>query len=148
VRAAFRYLVVVLFVAVLVQIGFAGYGAFHAIHAAAHHEVTKKTIENGFDIHGALGFVIVIALILLLVIAAVGRLGEVELLSAGLLALLGVIQAVLGIVSTSVPALGFLHALNALAILVISGWLAHRFGREHRRAAPPPVEAEPAADGL
>jgi hypothetical protein len=148
VRAVYRYLVMVLFVAILVQIGLAGYGAFHAIHAADHHEVTKKTIESGFDIHSALGAVIVIALIALLVVAAVGRLGEVELLGAGILALLGVIQAVLGIVSTSIPALGFLHALNALAILAISGWLAHRFGREHRRAAPPPREGGPTAEAL
>jgi hypothetical protein len=137
VRAAFRFLAIVLFVAILVQIGFAGYGAFHAIHAAAHHEVTKKTIESGFDVHGAIGGVIVVALVVLLVLAAVGRLGEVELLSAGILALLGVIQAVLGIVSTSVPALGFLHALNAVAILGVSGWLAHRVGRPHRPANAP-----------
>jgi hypothetical protein len=141
VRAVFRQFVAVLFVAVLVQIGLAGYGAFNAIHAAAHHAVTKKTIESGFDVHGILGAVIVVAMIVLLVLAAVGHLGRLELRAAGALALLGVIQALLGIVSTSVPALGFLHALNALAILGLSGWLAHRTGSEHRRSR----RASPAA---
>lgn len=137
-RAAYRYLVTVLAVAILAQIGFAGYGAFHAIHAAAHHAVTKKTIESGFDVHGALGFVIVIALILLLAVALVGRLGGIELRAAAILALLGVLQAVLGAVSTSVPALGFLHALNALAMLGISGRLAHASWRPHSQAPAAP----------
>jgi uncharacterized membrane protein len=135
VRQVYRYLVAVLFVAILAQIGFAGYGAFDAIHAAAHHRVTKKTIENGFDIHGLVGAVIVIALILLLIVALAGRLGRPAVRDAGILALLGVIQAVLGGVSTSVPALGFLHALNALAILGVTARLAHRTWAEHRRSS-------------
>jgi hypothetical protein len=135
-RNLFRWLTAILFVAILAQIGFAGYGAFHAIHAAAHHPVTKKTIENGFDIHGALGTIIVIALVLLLIVAALGRLGGRELKAAGLLVVLGILQAVLGSVSVNVPALGFLHALNALALLGITGWLAHATGIEHRRSAP------------
>jgi hypothetical protein len=137
VRAVFRNFVLVLFFAILVQIGFAGYGAFHAIHAAAHHDVSKKTIENGFDIHGALGAVIVLALIVLLVVAAVGRLGRLELRAAGVLAILGIIQALLGAVSTSVPALGFLHGLNAIALLGVTGWLAHKVGIADRRGPAP-----------
>jgi len=132
-RAAYRYLVAVLFVAILVQIGLAGYGAFDAIHAAAHHKVTKKTIESGFDIHGVVGVVIVAALIVLLLVAVLGRLGKRELRGAAALAVLGVIQALLGVVSTSVPALGFLHALNALALLGLAGWLSHKTWRELRR---------------
>ncbi len=134
-RSAFRNTTSVLFVAVLAQIGFAGYGAFRAIHAADHHAVTKKTIESGFDIHGVLGAAIVLALVLLVLIAAVGRLGGIELRASGVLAALGILQGVLGAVSTSVPALGFLHAMNALAILAVTGWLAHRLGSEHRLAA-------------
>jgi hypothetical protein len=133
-RELFRYLAIVLFVALLVQIGLAGYGAFHAIHAAAHHPVTKKTIENGFDIHGAVGGAIIIAMVLMLLVAAIGRLGRRDLRASAILAVLGVIQGILGGVSTSVPALGFLHALNAVAILGVSGWLAHKLGREHRHA--------------
>jgi hypothetical protein len=135
VRAAFRNLVALLFVAIVVQIGFAGYGAFRAIHDATHHPLTKKQIESGFDIHGIIGIVIVIALLLLLVVAVVGRLGKLELRAAGALAVLGIIQGVLGGVSTSVPALGFLHALNAVVLLGLTGWLAHKTGSEHRRSA-------------
>ena len=137
-RSVYRYLVAVLFVAILAQIGFAGYGAFNAIHAAAHHRVTKKTIENGFDIHGAVGSVIVIALVLLLVMSLIGR---CEVKYTGILAALGVLQAVLGAVSTSVPALGFLHALNALAILGLTAWLAHKTWRAQRRSSGPPAPA-------
>ncbi len=52
-REAFKYLTSVLFLAIVVQVGFAGYGAFHAIDKAGKDgSVTKKTIENGFDPHG------------------------------------------------------------------------------------------------
>ena len=52
-REAFKYLTSLLFLAIVVQVGFAGYGVFHAIDKADKDgSVTKKTIENGFDPHG------------------------------------------------------------------------------------------------
>ena len=59
-REAFKYLTSILFLAIVVQVGFAGYGAFNAIDKADKgRTVTKKTIENGFDPHGVIGTLIV-----------------------------------------------------------------------------------------
>ena len=52
-REAFKYLTSVLFLAIVIQVGLAGYGAFHAIDKAGKSgPITKKTIENGFDLTG------------------------------------------------------------------------------------------------
>ena len=53
----FRWLTVVLFVAVLVQVALAGYRAFHAVHAADKTSISKKTIEHAFNAHVALGVI-------------------------------------------------------------------------------------------
>src|SRR5712672_3375420 len=113
-RSVYRYLTSVLFVAIVVQVGLAGYGAFHAVHAADKHPVTKKTIENGFNAHGAVGSLIAVLLLLLLIVAAAGRLGSNWVKWSAGLFVLGVLQFVLGVASTSVPWLGALHTVNAL----------------------------------
>jgi hypothetical protein len=135
-RNVFRWLTSVLFVAIVVQVGLAGYGAFNAIHKAENASVSKKTIEDGFNAHAALGSVIVLVMILLLVVALAGGLGPTAVKWSGGLVGLGIVQLVLGIVSTSVPALGFLHTVNALAIYAASALLAHRTWTADRAAAP------------
>lgn len=125
-RTAFRWLTSVLFVAVVVQVGFAGYAAFDAIHKAEKAPISKKTIEDGFNAHGAVGTLIVLAMLALLIVSLAGRLGESYLKWSGGIFLLGILQFILGAVSTSVPWLGFLHAVNALAIYAAVALLAHR----------------------
>ena len=68
-RTAFRWLTSVLFVAIVVQVGFAGYGAFDVIHKAeqASVSVPKKTIEDAFNAHSALGPIIVLLMLVLLI---------------------------------------------------------------------------------
>jgi hypothetical protein len=72
-RDVFRWFTAVLFVAIVAEIGFAGYGAFDAIHNGAKEAITKKAIQSGFDIHDALGSVIVLAMLMLLIVAATGH---------------------------------------------------------------------------
>src|SRR2546429_1927320 len=92
-REAFKYLTSVLFLAIVVQVGFAGYGAFNAIDKADKGgTVTKKTIENGFDPHGVVGTVIIAVLILLVVTAAGGRVGSQYVKWAVRLAVLALLQ--------------------------------------------------------
>lgn len=139
-RTAFRWLTSALFAAIVVQVGFAGYGAFDVIHKAeeASVSVPKKTIEDAFNAHGALGAIIVLLMLVLLIVSLAGRLGESHLKFSGGILLLGILQFVLGAVSTSVPWLGFLHAVNALAIYAVVALLAHRVWTEDRlsKAAP------------
>jgi small-conductance mechanosensitive channel len=141
VRTAFRWLTSVLFAAIVVQVGLAGYGSFEAIHKAENSAVSKKTIEDGFNAHAALGSLIVIVMIVLLVVALAGGLGASSIRFSAILVGLGIVQLVLGIVSTSVPVLGFLHTVNALAIYAVSALLAHRTWSEHRKALPTPAPA-------
>lgn len=136
-RAAFRWLTSLLLVLVVVQFGFAGYGAFDVIHKAekASASVPKKTIEDAFNAHGALGPIVVVVMLVLLIVSLAGRLGESRLKWSGGLFLLGVLQFALGIVSTSVPWVGFVHALNALAIYAAVAMLAHKVWMEDRPRA-------------
>ncbi|HEV3319117.1 MAG TPA: DUF6220 domain-containing protein [Solirubrobacteraceae bacterium] len=138
-KTAFRWLTAVLFVAIVCQVGFAGYGAFDAIHKAENGPISKKTIEDTFNAHGFLGTLIVLVMLVLLIVAAAGRVGDSYLKWSGGIFLLGVLQAVLGAVSPSVPPLGFLHGLNALAIYAAVALLAHRVWTESRAAAAAPA---------
>ena len=124
-----------LFVAIVVQVGFAAYGAFDAIHKAEKGPISQKTIEDSFNAHGFLGSLIVLVMLVLLIVAAAGRLGGLYVKWAGGILLLGIAQAILGGVSTSVPALGFLHGVNALAIYAAVAMLAHRVWTEERAGA-------------
>ena len=142
-RTAFRWLSAILFILVVVQIGFAAFGAFDAVHKADKVAISKKTIEDGFGVHAAIGSLILIVMLVLLIMAAAGRCGpDVVKLSAGIFAL-GVIQLLLGLVSTSAPAVGFLHGVNALLIFSATGLLAHRMWTGGRAGGEP--AAGPAA---
>jgi len=142
-RTAFRWLTSALFAAIVVQVGFAGYGAFDVIHKAeeASVSVPKKTIEDAFNAHGALGAIITLLMLVLVIISLAGRLGESHLKFSGGIFLLGVLQFVLGVVSTSVPWLGFLHAVNALAIYAAVALLAHRVWTQGRPSTAPSATA-------
>lgn len=125
-RAAFRYLTSVLWVAVVVQVALAAFGAFDAVHKSKHAPIAHKTIDNGFGPHAALGYIIILLMLALLIVAAIGRLGRTPTRFAGGLLLAGVIQAILGMISENTPAVGVLHGINALVIFSLSGLLAHR----------------------
>jgi hypothetical protein len=127
-REAFKYLTSLLFLAIVVQVGFAGYGMFNAIDKADKAgSVTKKTIENGFDPHGAIGTIIVAVMLLLLIAAVAGRVGSLYVKWAAGLLVLGVLQILFASLGTKSAAVGgFLHGINALAIYAGAALLAHR----------------------
>ena len=126
VRATFRYLTAVLFVAIVLQIALAAFGAFDAVHKSKHAPVAHKTIDNGFGPHALFGYIIIIIMLVLLIVAAAGRLGPTSVRFAGGLLLAGIIQAILGSISENAPGVGVLHGINALVIFSLSGLLAHR----------------------
>ena len=136
-RTTFRYLTSVLFVAVLVQVALAAFGAFDAVHKSKHAPVAHTTIDNGFAAHVLLGYIIILVMLLLLIVAAAGRLGPTPIRFAGALLLAGIVQAILGSISENAPAVGVLHGINALAIYALSGLLAHRIWTADRAAIGP-----------
>jgi hypothetical protein len=126
-RDLFKYLTSVLFVAVVVQVALAGYGAFYAVERSDDNgSISKDAVEHGFNAHAILGTIIVGVMVLLVLVAAAGRLGPTWLKwTAGLL-VLGILQIVFAGIGAAVPALGFLHAVDALAIYAAAALLAHR----------------------
>ena len=128
-RTAFRIVATLTSLAVIVQVGFAGYGSFNAVDKADDAgSVTKKTLENGFDPHGVLGTVVVVLMLLLLIIALVGR---YRIRAAGLLLALGIVQMLLAWGASGAAWVGFFHGINALALAGIAGSIA---GEEWRAA--------------
>lgn len=139
-RATFRYLTTVLFVAIVVQVALAAFGAFDAVHKSKHAAITHKTIDNGFGPHALLGYIIILLMIALLIAAVVARVGQTTIRLTGLLLLAGIIQAILGAISENAPAVGVLHGMNALAIFSLAGLLAHRTWAAERAGHPDRVQ--------
>jgi hypothetical protein len=126
-RDAFKYLTSLLLLTIVVQVGFAGYGAFNAIDKAdKDHEITKKQIENGFDPHGLVGTIVGIVVILLVIAAFAGRVDPLLRRLALVLLGLGILQFLFAYLGTVSAPLGFLHGINALAIYGAAAFLAHR----------------------
>jgi hypothetical protein len=116
-----------LFVAIVVQVALAGYGAFNATGKADDDaSVAGKTITDGYNAHAVVGTIVVAIMIVLVLVAVVGRLGTPWVQWSSGLLVLGIAQMLLAWLGDAVPALGFLHAVNALAIYAGIAMLAHR----------------------
>ena len=75
-RALYRFWAALLFVAVIVQVGAAGYGAFSADQQAGTATLrTSKQFDHYFGPHVALGYLIFLASLLLLLFAVGARPG-------------------------------------------------------------------------
>jgi hypothetical protein len=131
VRTVFRYWAALVFVGVLVQVGAAGYGAFYASNKLQHKDDTlgHKAFDDAWNFHAIFGTIVVGAMIVLLLLGVAAQIGRPALYRPLALAVAGVVQIFLGTLGTSVPALGFLHPLDALAIFALSGLIAHRAWR-------------------
>jgi hypothetical protein len=128
-RTAFRIVASLASLSVIVQVGFAGYGAFNAVDKADDDgSVSKHAVENGFDPHGVVGTIVIALLLILLIVALVAR-HNVRI--AAILFGLGIVQLLLAWGASGAAWVGFFHGVNALAIAGIAGSLA---GSEWRAA--------------
>jgi hypothetical protein len=123
VRAAFKYLVGLFVAGVVVQVGLAGVGAFHTVSKNDDGALAKEKAGDWFGPHAAVGYVLVLISLILLIVALAARDGRLRR-GAGLLFGLMIVQVLLAWLGDGVWALGFLHPINALAILAVSGMLA------------------------
>lgn len=147
-RTVYWFWSIVVLAMVVIQIGLAGYGAFYAAHKLEDEgsSITDKQFEDGFGIHMGFGYLIWLAVIVLLVIGVIAGVGKWRLGKHGVLALLLTLQILLAWFGGAVPAIGAFHPLNAFVILgltisiVWDGWQRRKAGTG--TAAPPP---EPAA---
>lgn len=125
-RAVFRWWAVLVFVAVLVQIAFAGYGAFYVVDKAdeGSKTITNDQVGHGFNPHSAWGYLVILLGILLVPIAFAARVDRPRKQLSGVIAVLLIVQFFLAVLGWSWAPLGFLHPLNGFAIAAVTGVLA------------------------
>jgi uncharacterized membrane protein YhaH (DUF805 family) len=134
VRTVYWFWSIVVLVLVVLQIGFAGYGAFYAANKLEDEgsSITDKTFEDGFGLHIGFGYLVWLAVIVLLVIGVIAGVGRWRLGKHGVLALLLTLQILLAWFGEAAPVIGVFHPLNAFVILGLSiaivwgGWQARK----------------------
>jgi hypothetical protein len=142
-RAVFRWWAVVVFVAVIVQIGFAGYGAFYVVDKAddASKTLTNDQVDHGFSPHSAWGYLVILLGIVLVPLAFGARVDRSRKQLSGVIAGLLIIQFFLAVLGWSWAPLGFLHPLNGFAILAVTGVLARLEWRGAAATVAPAAES-------
>jgi Family of unknown function (DUF6220) len=139
-RTIYRYLIGIVFLGVIVQVGLAGYGAFYTVNHVDDdpHLITKHRVEHGWDPHSAWGTILGIIALILLIDALIARFdSRLRNWNIALFVLFLLQVLLLAPLGGAVPGLGWLHPVNALAIFGISGWLAHRAWRGWESAPEP-----------
>ncbi len=135
--SAFRIWASIVSLAIIVQVGLAGYGAFHAVDESDDKgTIGKNVVSDGFSAHAALGYIIFLAALVLLVLALIARRagGPGRLKWSGAILGLVVVQILLAWAGSASAWLGALHGVNALAVAGIAGSLAGREWAAHRGA--------------
>ncbi len=119
-EAAYRWLTALFALAVVAEFFLAGAGAFGQ----------KATVSLGdqksWDPHRAFGFALIIGALLLLVFCLVWWSERIWLLATFLLFVLTLVQSVLARAGEHHRWVGALHPVNAIAVLGLSAFLAHR----------------------
>ena len=137
-RTVYRIGAAILFAAVLVQVGAAGYGAFYVAHKLKDKGDTlnHKGFDHGFSFHQGFGYLVFLIAVIVFVLALASRLGKaivLRALAAGVLVALTIILAWGG---ESAPAAGIFHPLLALGVFAVTGMMAHHAWRGSSSWAP------------
>jgi hypothetical protein len=146
VKTLYKWWAAVLLVAVIVQIGLAGYGAFYVAEKldGEGSSISDKGFEDGFGAHIGFGYLVWLFGIIFLIIGVIAGIGRWRLGRHGLLALLLTLQVLLAWFGSEIPAIGFFHPVNATVIAILLVWTVHdlwRGGAAARASAPPPAAA-------
>lgn len=118
-------------VGVVVQVFLAGLGVFDS--------------PATFRVHAGWGFMLEILPLILLVFAAVGKLGRRQVLYAAALLGMFMLQSVFVGLRADLPMIAALHPLNGFAILLVGiamardAWIARRSGEPSRSPISPPL---------
>ena len=154
-KAVLRWWTIVLPALVVVQITLVGVGAFHATHtiddkfgdkvppdcASSCGKALNDSIGNWFGPHVAFGYILFLIAVLYGIASLFGDRRQKKI--GGITAGLFVVQVLLAWLGDGIPALGWLHPLNALVILAFTGrngYLAWQ-GRGAAQSAPATVPA-------
>jgi hypothetical protein len=141
-RTVYRYWLTLLFVAVIVQIGAAAYGAFYTADKLGdqngtdeQNTISEKVFDHGFSFHTGFGYIIFLGAVILLLLALAARLGKRRVLWALAVPLVIAVQIVLAWISEGVHAVGILHGVNALVVFGLTGYLTGEAWRAARAPA-------------
>src|SRR5512134_338190 len=105
-RIVYKYLAGLVFLAVLVQTGLAGYGAFSVAKDVDGGVVNQDRFDDVFGIHAGFGYIVLLLGLVLLIVSAIGRVRvRHTLILFGLL----VVQLLLAWFGYEVPWIGFFH---------------------------------------
>jgi magnesium-transporting ATPase (P-type) len=146
--AIYKILIALFPAAVVVQIFFAGLGIFSALPEEGE-SVSSESFEDEFELHSALGFFLLLASLLLLILILIAWTGPRSIGATFGLFVLVIVQMVLAWTGEDAPGVAALHPVNALLILGLSAFLARSAWRgnllvppsELRGTAPPPAPA-------
>jgi hypothetical protein len=146
VRTLYKWWAGLLLVAVVLQIGFAGYGAFYIANKVDGEgkSIDDSGFTDGFGLHMGFGYLIWLLGLIFLVIGIAAGIGRWRLGRHGVLALLLTLQVLLAWFGSAVPAIGFFHPVNALLIFTLLLWIVHDTWRG-RPAAEPAQQAQSVA---
>lgn len=137
----------ILTAAIVVQIGFAGYGAFYAANKLDDEGATidDDTFMDGFGLHAGWGYIVILLGLIFMIIGIAAGIGKWRLGRHGLLFLLLFIQLWLAWIGFELPfPVGFLHPINAMLILALSSWISWDEWQRRRTGSgttAPPAEA-------
>jgi hypothetical protein len=141
VQTVYRYWAWIVFAAVCLQVGFAGYGAFFVANAVDDNPVNEDKFQDGFGLHAGFGYLVVLLVLLYLLIGFAARVGKSRLIKNGVLFGLLILQVLLAWFGFEVPAIGFFHPINALLIFGLSGSMAWTYWRGEAAAPAPSSRA-------
>ena len=118
----------ILFALIIVQVGLSGYGAFYAANKLQDEGSTidEDAFFEGFGAHAAVGYIVILAGLIFLVIGLIAGFGRWRLGMHGTLFGLLIVQLLLAWFGYEAPVIGFLHPVNALLIFALAGNLAWR----------------------
>jgi hypothetical protein len=132
-RTVYRYWSWLVFIAVVLQVGFAGYGAFYVAEKVDDGVVDEDKFDDGWGLHIGFGYLVVLLILIGFLIALTGGIRGRRLGRVGALLGLGILQILLAWFGSEAPAIGFFHPVNALLIFGLSGsiaWTEWRAGME------------------
>jgi hypothetical protein len=124
----YRILIALFAAAIVVEIFFAGLAIFRAM-PGEEESVTHEAIQDKFDAHAALGEFLGGGSLLLLILVLVAWTGRRSIGATFALAVLTVVQNILGGAGEDAPVAGAFHAINAFLVLGLSLFLAFRAWR-------------------
>ena len=120
----YRYWAWIVVAAVVLQIAFAGYGAFYVAEAVGDNPVNEDKFDDGWGLHLGFGYLVVLLILVFLLIAFAARVGKPTIWrNAGLFGL-AIAQVLLAWFGEAAPVIGVLHPLNAFLILGLAASLA------------------------